>query len=143
MRGWLEYGRDLLDEASARQLVVDLERVIERLVADPAVTLERLPVTGDWSRPSREAAAAPSRTAAAGGDTGSAVEERLAGIWKSLLELDSVSRLDNFLDVGGDSLLAMQVIERVESELGVRLTPADLFSQTLAQLATTCETRRG
>jgi hypothetical protein len=48
---------------------------------------------------------------------------------------------DNFLDLGGHSLLMMQVIFQVEQQIGARLYPADLFAQTLGQLANLCEER--
>ncbi|WP_290861201.1 phosphopantetheine-binding protein [Hamadaea sp.] len=44
--------------------------------------------------------------------------DRLAAIWCALLELDSVSDDDNFFAFGGDSLLAVELIEVVEAEFG-------------------------
>ena len=41
------------------------------------------------------------------------VEEVLAKIWSQVLRLEPVGVHDNFLDLGGDSLLAAQVISRV------------------------------
>ena len=146
LRGTLEYSSDLVPAQTARQLLRDLEAVLTCLTTDPAAAISELPISSSWSstpagaKPQLDVAAtAPRDEAAASTDT----EERLAAIWRDLLALESVSRFDNFLDIGGDSLLAMQVIDKVEHELGVRLAPADLFTQTLAQLAASCERRRG
>ncbi|HEY4284873.1 MAG TPA: AMP-binding protein [Chthoniobacterales bacterium] len=49
-----------------------------------------------------------------------ALEETLAAIWAEVLGLKMVGVLDNFLDLGGDSLRATQVIARVTTQLEVR-----------------------
>ena len=56
-------------------------------------------------------------------------------IWCNRLKRESVSLEDQFLDVGGHSLLALQVIIDVEQALKVRLMPQDLWVNTLEQLA--------
>jgi non-ribosomal peptide synthetase component F len=69
--------------------------------------------------------------------------ERLLGSsWSQALKLDRVGPQDNFFDLGGDSLLAMLVIERLERETGHRFEPLDLASQTLRQLAALCAVER-
>ncbi len=62
-------------------------------------------------------------------------ERLLAGIWTRLLGLDRVGLHDNFLDVGGHSLVGIRVLLQVERETGVRLHPNALTLQTLEQLA--------
>ncbi len=62
-------------------------------------------------------------------------EVYLEKIWASVLQLDSVSRDDNFFEVGGHSLLVMQVINEVESFTGVRLSPQEFLLGTLEQIA--------
>jgi amino acid adenylation domain-containing protein len=62
-------------------------------------------------------------------------ERSLAGIWGRVLRVASVGRQDNFFDLGGDSLLSVQVV-RAASEAGLRLGLGDLFqNQTLEALA--------
>lgn len=57
----------------------------------------------------------------------SATEQNVARIWKALLG-DIVVRVDvPFLDYGGDSLLAMQILVRLRDDLGVRMSPAEFF----------------
>jgi hypothetical protein len=52
-----------------------------------------------------------------------------------------ISLLDNFFDLGGHSLLSVQVTARVRDRLGVRITPRDLMLQNLGQLAAVLEER--
>ena len=62
-------------------------------------------------------------------------EHALAEIWKDLLSLDEISIDDNFFDLGGDSILSMQIIARAR-QAGFVLTPQQMFQhQTIAGLA--------
>ncbi|HEX6290386.1 MAG TPA: amino acid adenylation domain-containing protein [Herpetosiphonaceae bacterium] len=63
------------------------------------------------------------------------VEETLAAIWKQVLGLEQVGIHDNFLELGGDSILSLQVVART-NEAGLRLSPAQIFQhRTIAELA--------
>ena len=62
-------------------------------------------------------------------------EETIAGIWSELLGLDRVGIHDNFLDVGGHSLVGIRVLLRIQQATGVRLEANALTMQTLEQLA--------
>lgn len=68
----------------------------------------------------------------------SEVESQLLEIWAGVLGLDPVQVCvvsDNFFQLGGDSILSIQVIARAHA-LGLQLTPRQLFAnQTIAQLA--------
>jgi amino acid adenylation domain-containing protein len=66
-------------------------------------------------------------------------EMALAEIWRAALGVAGVGRQDNFFDLGGHSLLSMQVIFQVEERLGVRLAPRDIALNTLGQLGALCE----
>jgi acyl transferase domain-containing protein/SAM-dependent methyltransferase/acyl carrier protein len=62
-------------------------------------------------------------------------ERTVAGIWRSVLGLDRVGRDDNFFDLGGESLLAMQVVSRLRDAFGVDLSLRRVFdSPTVAEL---------
>ena len=54
-------------------------------------------------------------------------EKRLAEIWKKLLEIDHVSREDNFFEIGGDSLLAVSMVAAVRSELSAELPMEEIY----------------
>ena len=64
-----------------------------------------------------------------------AVEEILAGIYAQVLGLERVGVDDSFFDLGGDSILSMQVVARARAA-GVLCRPRDIFvEQTVARLA--------
>ena len=62
-------------------------------------------------------------------------EEVLARIWAEVLGLERVGIDQNFFELGGDSILSIQVIARA-NQMGLRLTPKQLFqAPTVAALA--------
>ena len=66
------------------------------------------------------------------------IETALAKIWSEVLRLPSVEPNANFFAVGGDSLKAMEVIQRVSEELDVDLPLIAFFEEpTIAHLAET------
>ncbi|OAD20109.1 peptide synthetase [Candidatus Thiomargarita nelsonii] len=60
----------------------------------------------------------------------------LADIWAEVLNLDRVSIEDHFLQIGGDSILSIQVVGKAR-QAGLFFTPADLFERP--QIATLAE----
>jgi amino acid adenylation domain-containing protein/non-ribosomal peptide synthase protein (TIGR01720 family) len=64
-----------------------------------------------------------------------AIEKALADIWSDLLRADRVGIHDNFFDLGGDSILSIQIITRAAKQ-GLQLAPKQVFRyQTIAELA--------
>ena len=62
-------------------------------------------------------------------------EERLARIWSEVLGAPGVSVDDNYFELGGDSILTIQIIARCRQE-GLDFTPQDLAkAPTIAQLS--------
>src|SRR5690606_26030845 len=64
------------------------------------------------------------------------LESALAQMWRKLLGAGRVGRNDNFFTLGGDSLLATQLVESIRQELGVPMSLRQLLrSPTPAELA--------
>ena len=62
--------------------------------------------------------------------------DKLAKIWAEVLRVPQVARGDNFFDIGGDSLKAMEVISRVSEAMQVDLPLIAFFEDpTVAHLA--------
>jgi phthiocerol/phenolphthiocerol synthesis type-I polyketide synthase E len=59
----------------------------------------------------------------------SALERQLAAIWQELLGIETVGVTENFLDLGGDSLIGIRVISRIKEAFRVSLKPAVLLGQ--------------
>jgi acyl transferase domain-containing protein/acyl carrier protein len=67
---------------------------------------------------------------------GAELERRIAALWERLLGRPTIGRDDNFFDLGGNSLLGMQLIADLDRELGIEITPVELFeSPTVGGLA--------
>lgn len=70
------------------------------------------------------------------------LEQRIALIWRDLLGLELVGRNDDFFELGGQSLIAIRLMTRLQREFGVRLQLSDIFElQTLGALAKEIERR--
>ncbi len=68
------------------------------------------------------------------------VQAKLATLVASLLGQPSVGMEDNFFMIGGHSMLGVQLVARIKSEFGVKLTLRQLFSApTVAALAVEVE----
>lgn len=68
--------------------------------------------------------------------SGSDVEARLAAIWSTLLGAESIGPDDDFFMIGGNSLVAVQLIAQVRTVFGVRLPMRSIFdTRTVAGVA--------
>jgi len=64
------------------------------------------------------------------------MEQELSRIWSEVLTIDAVGVDDNFLELGGDSLLATKMAVRALKELKLEVPLKMLFrSPTIAKLA--------
>ncbi len=73
----------------------------------------------------------------------SPTQTAVAGIWQNSLGIGDVGIDDDFFELGGDSLLATQVISRIREELGVSLPMPSFFNHpTLAGVADSIDTVR-
>lgn len=64
------------------------------------------------------------------------IEQEIHRIWCEVLHLDSIDIDDNFFSIGGQSLKAVQVIGKIQKELGINLKLRDMFTTpTVAGLA--------
>ncbi len=62
-------------------------------------------------------------------------EKQLLAIWKEVLGLTSLRTNDNFFEIGGDSILSIQIIAKARKE-GIKIAPNQLFEhQSVSELA--------
>ena len=66
------------------------------------------------------------------------MERKVAGYWSELLGLQEIGRGEHFISLGGNSLLATMLANRIEEDLGIRPNMGELFN-TLEEVATLCE----
>jgi amino acid adenylation domain-containing protein len=70
-------------------------------------------------------------------------ERKMADIWANVLKLERVGIHDNFFDIGGHSMLATELISRINQDLGVSLQLRALFLEpTVAGLMQEIEPHR-
>ena len=122
------------DPAAARAALG--ERLPGYMVPAAVVVLDALPLTVNGKLDKR-ALPAPEYDGIGGGyrAPANAVEEILAGIYAQVLGLDRVGVEDSFFELGGDSILSMQVVARARAA-GVVCRPRDVFvEQSVAGLA--------
>jgi sugar O-acyltransferase (sialic acid O-acetyltransferase NeuD family) len=55
------------------------------------------------------------------------LEQQVAKIWKDALEVDEIGFQQRFFDLGGDSLLALRVCEKIKHATGIELCIVDMF----------------
>ncbi|MFE4371757.1 amino acid adenylation domain-containing protein [Streptomyces sp. NPDC056835] len=114
------------------------EALPDHMVPSAVVRLDGpLPLTPNGKLDSR-ALPEPRWTATAGGDApATPAETVLAGFFAEVLGLPSVGVHDSFFELGGDSIVAIQLVNRVR-DAGLVITPRDVFRQrTVSALART------
>ncbi|MFL9998104.1 amino acid adenylation domain-containing protein [Paraburkholderia sediminicola] len=107
------------------------------MVPAHVIAIERMPLTQNGKLDRRALPdPQPVADAAAGDEPPQGETERtLADIWQQVLRLASIGRHANFFDLGGDSILSLQIIGRAR-RAGIKLTPRQVFEhQTIAALA--------
>jgi amino acid adenylation domain-containing protein len=69
-------------------------------------------------------------------------EDAMRRIWEDLLAVKGIAPADNFFDIGGHSLAAMQLVSRIRARWNVELRISDVFNApTLAALSSAVERR--
>ncbi|MBD3182749.1 amino acid adenylation domain-containing protein [Candidatus Poribacteria bacterium] len=71
------------------------------------------------------------------------LEKSLSDIWSEVLGIDEIGINDNFLQLGGDSMLATQIMSRVRARMGYRLSFLDFLDRpTIANIAVRIESTK-
>jgi amino acid adenylation domain-containing protein/non-ribosomal peptide synthase protein (TIGR01720 family) len=140
---WIEpeAGGEVLPAGELRRRLLD--RLPPHMVPAAFVRVERFPLTAN-GKIDRDALPAPDRRGGAEGDEvapRTPVETELAEIWKEVLGLERVGVHDDFFELGGDSILSIQILSRA-ARAGLELTTQAIFQHpTIAGLAAVARPR--
>ena len=122
-----EYLKQKLPEYSIPSAFV----VLEKLPLTPNGKIDRQALPAPEVEITRESEYIPPRDR---------IEQTLADIWQELLSVENISINDNFFEIGGDSILSIQVVSRAR-KAGIEIIPKQVFqNQTIEQLATVANT---
>ena len=59
------------------------------------------------------------------------IEEEIQNIWKELLDMDKISVVDDFFEIGGHSLLANRMVNRLNKAFGSTISIAEIFTKKI------------
>ncbi len=142
MVGGVTYNADILEAATARQLRERYLKMLARVSEDPQQSIAALHelVGGNMRIGGASPVASPTASAGADATTGPSSlntpeEKLLAKLWSELLDVTQIRSSDNFFDVGGHSLMAVDMAARVKRDTGVQLNLLDIANGTLGTLA--------
>ncbi|MEU4210579.1 amino acid adenylation domain-containing protein [Streptomyces sp. NPDC026206] len=111
--------------------------VPDYMVPSAFVVLDDLPMTPNGKLDRRALPAPEFGTDATGDEPRDEREEALAGVFAEVLGLTRVGLDDSFFELGGDSIVSIQLVSRAR-RLGFDLSPRDVFEhKTVARLAET------
>lgn len=120
----------------------DLARLLpDYMLPNRVLLLDQLPLTAN-GKVDTTALAASDEVRSAGSATphvapSTDTEQRLARVWGRALKYDDVSAEDEFFSTGGNSLIAVTLVNQLNREFGTRLPLQALFEHpTLTDLAT-------
>jgi thioesterase domain-containing protein/acyl carrier protein len=138
------YGDGPVDVDTLRvQMATRLPRAMR---PDAYVSIDAIPKTsnGKIDRPALPPPSEPAVERAPRLRPGSPVGRQLEGLWKQLLRLDEIGTDDDFFDLGGDSLLALELVTEIERIFGRSLSLPQLAeASTLDAMARLVEDRAG
>ncbi len=124
------------------QVIIAPEGLTEKLRRADDYTAASMTSAARPGGPGAAPAALPATDAAPAAAGGSEFADRLTALWSEVVGAPSGPD-DDFFEAGGDSLAAVQLVERIRVELDVELPMAVLFDHpTLAELLTEAERRR-
>ena len=140
LTGYLEYKTNLFTTPAIAKLLEDFQALLANLVENPDRQLSDLPLlVTDEQRLSSAADITEKSTESFFGPR-TPIERQLAQIWSDVLGQERISIYANFFGLGGNSLLATQVISPVNTAFGAELPILPIFQHpTIAALAEAIE----
>jgi acyl carrier protein len=102
-----DLNQDILEERPSYKKREKQEKEVEK--SEGVTAYERPQLSTPYEAPSNE------------------IEMAVAGIWKGILGIDKIGVNDTFMELGGNSLLAIQTISNIADEFDLELQPGVFF----------------
>ncbi|MRN57175.1 non-ribosomal peptide synthetase [Paenibacillus monticola] len=122
---------------SVKSIVVSLEeRLPDYMIPNKIMQINEIPITGNGKRDRKkliDLAEAYTQNSANEGRykaPSNDVENTLVEVWKELLGVSQIGVEDNFFDIGGNSVLVMEMFNRIEKIYPNQLKVVDIFKYT-------------
>lgn len=76
-------------------------------------------------------------------DDTNSIEAVVSSVWKAVLQVDGIGTHEHFLDLGGNSITAIQILSSIQDVFGVELSMKEFFKcLTIAELSDELKRRR-
>ncbi|MDQ1831843.1 non-ribosomal peptide synthetase [Massilia scottii] len=112
-------------------------RLPEHMIPSAFIQLDAIPLNANGKPDTRALPLPDSRASSARQHVAprNDLEATLADIWQNVLKRDRIGIDDDFFELGGDSILSLQIIARANQN-GIKITPKQLFAhRSVAQLS--------
>ncbi|XOF33848.1 MAG: condensation domain-containing protein [Candidatus Electrothrix sp. YB6] len=126
LTGLVQYREGLCE--AAPYMAEAFQQLLTEITADPERRITDFPCLAQLPQTAPEAAGAPEDTPK------NILELQLVNIWKRLLQTDAVGREDSFFELGGNSLLAIELFAEIEKQFSRQLPMESLIKAPTVRL---------
>ncbi len=152
LSGSMEFSSDLFKSKTIDRMISEFIRLLDVVASEPDKKIGLLVLTekpDQQQNPPKPLASkgrkriTDGREAAQSRSLAKTPQESLISrIWENALSIKNIDLSDNFFEIGGHSLIAVQVMTHLEKELGTKLPLSILFEfPTIKQLARAVESK--
>jgi aryl carrier-like protein len=150
LEGVIGYRKGVVDEESVRRMTGHYERVLEAMTKDRERKIGELELLSEEERqqvldaPNRnreQRSTETSRSVKQKAEReyispGTPLEELISSLWEEVLHVSKLSMNDNFFEIGGHSILAMQLVARIRELLLIVVPVRSVFeAPTIAEFS--------
>jgi len=142
LTGVLKYNTDLFDAATIKQMLEHFQTVLEQIVTNPEQPLSSLLPLSEGQQQKLQEGRARTLIVPSVSVSGECVvpqttiERQIVEVWQEVLGVEQVGIYDNFFEIGGRSLLLVQVYHKLREIFEQDFSPVDLFTYpTISALA--------
>ena len=137
LMGRLDYNSDIFEHATMERLMQRIQILFATVVKNAELSIYSIPIMTDEEQRrlhnARDTVKASRNNYVAPGNE---AEEYVASLWSELLGKDRIGIFDNFFEIGGYSLLAVEMFSRIQKKFRLNLPLATLFSApTIKEIA--------